>query len=292
LRRVLPLALAATLLLSAAPPAQAAGTFVRQLIRTSQWGTPSPDPTGIDFLSSGQLVVVDSEVEETPLSQHRNVWRITRGGRVVRSMSTLSFSNEPTDITVDNRHHLWFFSDDVKDGGRIVVVRLGPDHAYGTRDDRRRSFSTGAFGSRDPEGLAFGGGCLWISDGKNERIYRIRPGRNGRIDGGADDIITSRSLRDFDVRNVEGIEYRPNGHVFVLPGTPDPDILEIRFRDGSLVRRYDLSAAHLPSPSSIAYGPSSGDRSKRSFYITDRGIDNAANPNENDGRIVELGVAR
>ena len=178
-------------LLSLAPPANAADTFVRHVIRTWRWATPSPDPTGLDFLPYGQLLVTDSEVDEMPVNEGRNVWRITRGGHVERAMSTYRFSHEPTDVAVDGARRIWYFSTDV--GARIFVVRLGPDGRYGTRDDTRRSFSTSDFGSRDPEGLAFGGGSLWLSDGNNERIYRIRPGRNGRFGGAdTDDIITSR----------------------------------------------------------------------------------------------------
>ena len=291
MRRFVPLILGPVLLLSMAPPAHAADTFVRHVIRTSRWATPSPDPTGLDFLRNGQLLVTDSEVDEMRVNEGRNVWRITRGGHVIRAMSTYRFSHEPTDVAVHGARDVWYFSTDV--GARIFVVRLGPDGRYGTRDDTRRSFSTSEFGSRDPEGLAFGGGSLWLSDGSNERIYRIRPGRNGRFGGAdTDDIITSRSLRNLDVSNVEGVDYAPNGHLFVLPGTTNADILEINFSNGALVRRYDLSAARLRSPSAIAYGPSSVNPARRSFYIADRGVDNGANPRENDGRIVEVGVAK
>jgi hypothetical protein len=295
-RGILPFALALTLLMSVAPPARGVGTFVRHVIRTSQWSTPSPDPTGIDFYPGGRLLVTDSEVDETPLNQGRNVWRITRLGRIERTMSTLRFSREPTDVAVDGRHNRLFFSDD---HGRIFVIQFGPDRIYGTRDDTRRSFSTAEFGSHDPEGLAYGGGYLWLSDGSNRTIYRIHPGPNGRFEGvdtdrvETDDIIRKRQLDGLGVRDLEGIEWNPrNGHLFVLPATRDPDILMFDFSSGSLIRRFDLSGARLKNPSSIAYGPSSRDPSTLSFYITDRGVDNATDPNENDGRIVELGVRR
>ncbi len=280
--------MALTLLLSVASPALGVGTFVRHVIRTSQWSTPSPDPTGIDFLPSGRLLVVDSEVEETRLNEGRNVWRITRSGAVERTMSTLSFSREPTDVAVDGSHNARYFSDD---HGVIFVVQLGPDGVYGTTDDKRRSFSTSAFGSTDPEGLSLGGRYLWLSDGSNRTIYRISPGPNGRFEGAdSDDVIRRRQLSGTGVRDLEGIEWAPGGRLFVLPATPDADILEVDFSDGSVIRRYDLSAAHLRSPSSLVFGPSSADPNKRSFYITDRGVDNGSDPNENDGRIVELGT--
>jgi len=279
------------LLISFATPTHAASTFVRHLIRTSVWATPSPDPTGIDFLRSGQLLVTDSEVDETRLNKGRNVWRITRGGHVERSMSTFRFSHEPTDVAVDSVNGLWYFSDDVVSGGRIFVVNLGADRVYATPDDKRRSFTTTSFGASDPEGLAFGGGSLWISDGTSGTVYRIEPGPNGKIEGGADDIITSRNFMALGLKDLEGVEYAPNGHLFVLANKKNADIMEIEWAGGSLVRAYDLSLAHLVSPSAIAYGRSSTDRTKRSFYITDRGVDNGGHPLENDGRIVELGVA-
>ena len=292
MRRVVPLLLGLVLLLSFATPTQAASTFVRHLIRTSVWVTPSPDPTGLDFLRSGQLLVTDSEVDETRLNKGRNLWRITRGGRVERSMSTYKFSHEVTDVAADSVHGVWYFSDDVVSGGRIFVVRLGPDRTYGTRDDTRRSFPTTGFGVIDPEGLAFGGGSLWISDGMNGSVYRIEPGPNGLIEGGADDTITSRNLSGLGANDIEGVEYAPNGNLFVLPNKRNADILEIEWAGGTLVKAYDLSLARLRSPSAIAYGPSSANRAKKSFYIADRGVDNNGNPGENDGRIVELGVAR
>ena len=294
MRRVVPLVLGLVLLASFASPTHAASTFFRHLIRTSQWAPPSPDPTGLDFLPSGQLLVTDSEVDEAPRNGTRNVWRITRGGHVERSMSTYKFSHEVTDVAVDGVHGRWYFSQDAGAGGaRIFVVSLGADKVYGTSDDKRRSFPTGIFGATDPEGLAFGGGSLWISDGMNEKIYRIEPGPNGMIDGGGDDVISSRDLLALNVQDLEGIEYAPNGHLFVLPNKKNADILEIEWPGGTLVKAYDLSLAHLVSPSAIAYGPSSANRARKSFYIADRGVDNtAAHPMENDGRIVELGVAR
>ena len=293
MRRAVPLFLGLVLVLSFAAPTQAASTFVRRLIRTSVWVTPSPDPTGLDFLPSGQLLVTDSEVDETRLNKGRNVWRITRSGRVERSMSTYKFSHEVTDVAVDGVHGVWYFSQDVGNGGaRIFVVRLGPDKVYGTADDTRRSFPTSGFGATDPEGLAWGGSSLWISNGTGGMVFRIEPGPNGMIEGGADDTITSRDLHLLGASDLEGVEYAPNGNLFVLPNKKNADILEINWAGGTLVKAYDLSLARLRAPSAIAYGPSSANRAKKSFYITDRGVDNNGNPGENDGRIVELGVAR
>ena len=154
MRRAVPALFGLVLLISFATPTHAASTFVRHLIRTSVWAAPSPDPTGLDFLPSGQLLVTDSEVDEAPRNGTRNLWRITRGGHVERSMTTYKFSHEPTDVAVDGPKGLWYFSQDAGPGGaRIFVVTLGPDKVYGTSDDKRRSFSTMGFGASDPGGF-------------------------------------------------------------------------------------------------------------------------------------------
>ena len=262
LRRLLAMGLGLILVLSMAPPAAGASTSVRHVIRTSAWSVPSPDPTGID-LYNGQLLVTDSEVDETGLNRHRNIWRTTLTGAVRKTMSTLRFSHEPTDVAADPARNVWYFADDTSFGGgrgRIFVKDLGPDRIYGTRDDRRRSFATSPFGSTDPEGLAFGGGHLWISDGSNGSLYRIRPGPNGKIEGaGTDDIITVLDIKGLGANDLEGVEFA-NGRLFVLPNQKNADILELNPLDGSLLRVFDLSTAGLVNPSGLAFGPSSTNR--------------------------------
>ena len=255
------------------------------------WAAPSPDPTGLDFLPSGQLLVTDSEVDEAPRSGSRNVWRIKRGGQVQRSMSTYKFSHEPTDVAVDGVKGLWYFADDVASGGRIFVVRLGP-----TRSTERET--TGAAHSQ-PWASAPAIRKAWpteagLSGSAMEPAARsFASSRDRTASSSGDDGIESRDLLGFGGHNLEGIEYAPNGNLFVLPNKKNADILEIEWAGGTLVKEYDLSLAHLVSPSAIAYGPSSVNPAKKSFYIADRGLDNtSAHPMENDGRIVELGVAR
>ena len=281
------------------PTAAAAGTVVKQKIRTFEWSVPSPDPTGLAFLANGRLLVVDSEVEETALDRGKNFWRITTSGDVLKTMSTLDFTNEPTDVAVDRTRNVWYFSTDSDHNGvngRIFIVGMGPDGQFGTGDDRRRSFGTGnlTIDVPDPEGLAFGGGSLWIGGGSGRKVVRIQPGPNGRIDGkdaaaGGDDVITSFGVGQFGITDLEGIEYGPNRHIYVLGNQPNANIVELT-KSGSKVREIDLSAAKLRAPSDLAWGPASGNPDNKNFYIADRGIDNNADPNENDGRIIEVKI--
>ncbi len=291
MHRALSLLVAILLTLALVGPATAAGTVVKRKINTSAWSVPSPDPTGLAFLPSGNLLVVDSEVEETAVYEGRNLWRISSAGKVQRTMTTLGFTREPTDVAVNPRG-IWYFADDGDRNnvrGRIYVRNLGPDGRFGTRDDKRRSFATGPFGAPDLEGLAYGAHSLWLGSGSGRAVFRIRPGANGRFDGGGDDVISSFSVAPFGVTDLEGVEYGPNGHVFVLGNQPNANILEFT-RTGTLVRSIDLSSVPLRAPSDLAWGPASRNPNNKNFYIADRGVDNNANPNENDGRIFEVRI--
>ncbi len=300
MRRLASIAIAIVVVLSTAPmtPVAAASTFVRHVILTSRFSAPSPDPTGLD-LKNGQLLVADSEVDETGLDKGRNIWLTSRRGVVKRSMSTYRFSHEPTDIAADTSRNVWYFSDDtpynlVNGRGSINVTVLGPDRIYGTRDDKRRSFATGPCGSHDPEGLAFGGGSLWVSDATTGIVFRLDPGPNLKIEGcgpDSDDVRKDLNLSGLGVTDLEGLEFA-NNRLFVVANEKNADILEIDPTDGSLIKAFDLSTAGISHPSALAYGPSSLNPSKKSFYVADRGRDNNAQPNENDGRIIELGVAK
>ena len=58
---------------------------------------------------------------------------------------------------------------------------------------------------------------------------------------------------------------------------------------GDLIRAIDLaSAAPTVAPSDIAVAPASAGSGATHLYVSDRGVDNNDNPNENDGKIFEL----
>ncbi len=264
------------------------------IVKTSKWHRPSPDPQGIAYQrSTGSFVVPDSEVEETVDGVTHwkgvNVWLTTTRGKVKHSWSTTAWSDEPTDVAIHAKKTL-FFSDDNQD--MIFKVRTGPDRTWGTRDDRVSSFGTRAFGSHDPSGLAFGDGFLFVSDGKSNRVYQIDPGRDGRFDGVApvgDDVVTSFDTRPLRLRDPEGIGFdRATGYLY-LPNRHGKVIIRVTL-DGHLVDSIDVSSLGIVSPTGIAFAPGSDDPSATHVYVTDRGIDNNMDPNENDGRIFELAL--
>ncbi len=263
-----------------------------QTINTFQFSPPSPDPAGIVYLpNSDTLLIADSEVNEMPIFTGDNLFESTLSGSLVKSLTTTSFSDEPTGVTLNPGNGHLFFSDDtgVK---RIFELDPASDGLYGTADDIVTSFKTGDFGSSDPEGVAYDflQGRLFMADGVNDRVYEIAPGGNGVFDGVApagDDQVTSFDILGLGLSDPEGIAFNwENGNLYVV-GNPADTVFEIT-TEGALVQLIDISAANAKKPAGIAYAPSSSNPNVMNLYITDRGTDNDSDPSENDGRVYEM----
>jgi hypothetical protein len=159
--------------------------FLVQTVTTAAFSPPSPDPSGITYLPTTSLLwVSDGEVDEIPaLFTGANLFGVTLAGVLAETKNTLSFSSEPTDLAYNPNDGHIFYSDDILD--KIFDVNPGGDGIHGTGDDSVTSFSTTAFGSRDPEGLSYdaASGDLFISDAANTEVYRVDAGANGIFDG-------------------------------------------------------------------------------------------------------------
>jgi hypothetical protein len=283
-----------SLVLPSSPAAAATLTRVRAY-RTSDWQKPSPDPTGIAYFPSGRrFIVVDSEIEEPPHPHWKgvNVWIVGLKGRVLRSFSTLRYSKEPTDVAVGPGGNTLFFSDDSQD--EIHVLHKGRDHVWGTRDDPVRSFSTKVFGSRDPMGLGYGAGSLFVTDGDNSaynphKVFRIRPGKNHVFNGGGDDIVTSFDTFALGIGQPEDVAFAPlSGRLWIV-GRKSKRIV-VTTLAGTMTSSFDISPFGVIFPSGIALAPSSNGSKGRHIYMTDAGLDNNPFPAENDGRIFEFAL--
>lgn len=254
--------------------------FVRT-IDLSLSNPPSSDPSGIAYNNFGNsLLVSDGEIEEIPtLFTGSNLFERTLSGLPMRTGNTIAYSQEPTglDFNPTNRH--LFVSDD--DAKRIYEIDPGADLLYGNADDTvLNRIDTQSFGSNDAEGVAYGGdrNTLFVSDGVNNQIYQVTP--TGVVVGQFD--TTSLGVGD-----PEGIAYNPDAGTLLIVGKPNTSIAEVTV-DGTLVRTLDISAANPKKPAGLAYGPSSGDANSKSVYISDRGVDNNIDPNENDGKVYEF----
>jgi len=297
IRRIVAVSVAATMLTVAkSPPAFAQTTAsVVRVTDTSQWRRPSPDPTGVVYQrSTGRLIVVDSEVEETPLYDGANVWFTSRRAVPKGSWSTIAFSHEPTDVTVRGRR-TFFFSNDDRD--KVLRVRRGADRTWGTQDDQVTSFSTRSFGSRDPEGLAFArlrrGAFLFIADGNGAEVYRIAPGPNGRFDGVApvgDDVVSSFDTRALGLTDPKGVAFEAGTRLLYLVSHAEDTIVRVTPM-GRFVDAIDISSSGILHPSGITLAPGSDDPSVMHVFVTDKGLDNNPHPDENDGRIFEFALS-
>ena len=271
-----------------------------QTINAFQWSPPSPDSSGVVYLpASDTLMVVDGEVNEMPIYAGANVFEATLQGNLIGTWNTLSFSNEPTGISVNPANGHLFISQDTPPK---VVYELdpGPDGFYGTSDDNIvSSVITANFGSNDPEGVTYATGLnvLFIADGVNSEIYRVDPGSNGIFDGvppAGDDQVTSFDTFSLGLEDPEGVAYNPdNGNLYLAGktrniGTRNFDTLLEVTTNGVLVQLIDVSAANANKLSGVGYGPSSVDPNLRVIYIVDRAVDNNSDPNENDGKIYEM----
>jgi uncharacterized protein YjiK len=263
-----------------------------QTIATSAFSPPSPDPSGVDYVPSlDSLVICDGEVEEMGIYSGANVWEVSRTGAVRRTFTTTSFSNEPTGAGFNASTGRLFLSDDNQK--EIWEIAAGSDSRFGTSDDTRTHFDTSAYGNTDPEGVAHGGGALWIADGVNAEVYRVAPGANGKFDGvaasGGDDQVTHFDTSGLGVSDPEGIAYDAAAGQLLVVGKPATQVARVT-TSGSLVEMIDISAANAKKPAGLAYAAGSADPGVASLWIVDRNVDNGSNPNENDGKLYEFSL--
>ena len=269
------------------------GTLI-QTIDTSQFSLsqqplPSPDPAGITYNTiSAKLLISDSEVEEIPtLFANANLFEATVTGSLTSSFDLTGYTLEPTGITFNPLDGHYFISDD--DADDIFEV----DSA--TMSLVRQFETRHAFGSNDPEGIAYdpaNGGVLYIVDGLNQEVYRIEPGADGIFNGvppAGDDLLTSFDTQVLGIADPEGIAFDSDtGHLYIV-GFPKTELAHVS-TSGVLLRRIDISAANVDRPAGLAYAPGSQNAAINNIYISDRGDDNDSVPNENDGMVYEFSV--
>ena len=272
-----------------------ASTVTLPLVRTidsSKFDPPSPDSAGITYNSwNNRLVMSDSEVNEiSQLFTGDNVFELTLSGSLRRTFTTVDFSNEPTGAAFNSNNGHMFYSDDNRD--EIYEVNPGPDKVSGTNDDTVTSFDTRGYGSGDPEGLSYDpiNNVLYIADGVNREVYIVQPGPNGTFDGissGSDDTLDQFDTRGLGIDDPEGIYYNPTTGNLTLTGAESYELFEVT-TSGELLQVFNVAAANARLLSGLTMAPNSTDSSRMSYYIADRGVDNAKDPDENDGKIYEL----
>ncbi len=253
-----------------------------QIINTSEFTSPSPDPAGIVYLSdSNRLLISDSEVNETPIFQGDNLFTTTFEGSIINFGNVLGFSSEPTGLAYNANNGRLFISDDAE--RRIVTLTDGGDDLFGQDNDNFvNQFPTRPFGSDDPEDLVFhpDTGTLFIADGLDNVIYEVDTQGN---------LIDSFNTASFGLSDPEGIGLNTTNGNFLIVGEPSNQLFEVTV-DGNLVQTIDISAANPIQPAGVTMSPSSEDSSQFNVYIVDRGIDEREDINENDGQLYEFSL--
>ena len=265
---------------------------------TTTFNLPSPDPTGVTYIpaadgGTGGLMIVDSRVDQAQLFAGKNVFNTLLDGTLLTTAKT-AFSNEPTGITFDPaKQHLFYSDDELK---MVFEVNPGTDGRYLTADDIVTSFSTSAYGSDDPEDIAFDtwARVLFVADGKAAELFRISPGANGRFDGVmpvGDDTVTNFDTSAY-VDVPEGVAFNiDTGNLYVV-GRPGTRVAEVT-TSGTLAGVINISAAIAERTAGLTYAPASDGSGAKRIYIVDRGIrvDSPNRIDQNtgiDGRLYEM----
>ena len=273
------------------------------LVRTidtsrNAWTPSSPDPSGIDYFPlTGRLIIDDSEVDEMSVYAGANVYFSNLAGSLVGTCNTLTFSHEPTGISVNPANNRIYMTDD--DRKEIYEINIGADLTYCTGDDTVVKASTvtlfGGSGS-DPEDIAYGNNSLFISGGSDAEVWEFSLGANGVL-GGDDGPVTHFDTLALGFKDLEGIGFHPeSGTLFIVSTSSSDTYIGEVTQGGSLLQAYNVgfmgTAQNIRSD--VGYLPSLANPSVKNIYIASRGIDNDSgsnpSPTENDGKVWEISI--
>lgn len=267
---------------------QVTGTVINR-IPTSKLSPPSSDPGGIAHdAKEKRFIITDSDIDELPAFAGHVAFALEDGDRWL-GLGQPRDALELTDVAVDPDRNRWFFSDDRE---KVVIqAELGGDGLFGTRDDDSSAVSTTAFGNLDPEGIAFGQGSLFITDGDGGQVYRLAPGEDGEFTGMppvGDDEVTSFDTAALGISDPEGIAFDPDrGTLYLLSRNHREPIIEVA-TDGTLLTVVSLERGQLVSPGGITLAPALDGSGRLDLFIADRGEDNANSTLPNDGMLLEV----
>ena len=272
------------------------------LIQTSQWNPPSPDPSGVDYWPARQsLLIDDSEVEEMSIYDGKNVFESTTSGTLVSTCDTTppspGFTSEPTGMAINPTNSHFFISADEGSNDKVYEGILGSSGNSCTFTSVVIHNVATLYGATDAEDVAYGNNTLFIADGVNAEVYRIPLGANGVLGGGDDGATTHFDTAALGFHDLEGLGYNADSDtVFIISSTGTEQYMGETTPSGTLLRGYDLSlmGSGGNKRSDVTYAPSSNPNDPpdhKNIYIVSRNVDNNSNPNENDGQIWEISIS-
>ncbi len=272
----------------------AAPTVNANLVATRelwQLNPPSPDSAGVAYVSHrDNLLVSDSEVNEMPIFQNVNLYEMTRSANLQRTGQTLPWSGEPTGTSYNpGNQHLLVSSD--AGGDWIFDVTAGADGTYGTPDDTIGEANITGLGITDAEGVGFDpvSGNAFVSDGVAKEIYQVSPGPDGLFNGVGESLVGNFDVGAFGAGDPEGVTHNLFDDTLLVVDDNSEAVYEVT-KTGTLVRTILIPDGLFTRAAGIALAPASDGSAGWNMYIVDRGVDNGADPNENDGRMYELSV--
>ena len=247
-----------------------------QIIDTTLVSPSFSDPSGIT-IANGNLLVVDSEVGETTMWDRPTLFAMTKKGAVRSTASLQRLTQEATGIAYDEKTGTLFISEDNR-GGWLHTIRrahTGRNAKFGMGNDVYTSFSLKDVGieTTDIEGVTFFDGRLYLAGGGSREVYVLDVGDLRRRK--QFQLLETRSMAP--MRSVEGVT--TDGTLLYAVGSWRSYVYAFDLVTGAFVGGQRLPKPRR-SPSGIAIDTETG-----LFYITDRGVDNDQDPDENDGRI-------
>jgi Ca2+-binding RTX toxin-like protein len=260
---------------------------VVQILDTTAWPNPSPDPAGMAWVpgsGNGTLLMCDSEIDETPFFRQDNLFVLNTSGAFDHSVSLRSFTSEPTGLAYDPLNGHLFISDD--DARRVFEVDpTNPGVLIS-------SFSTLSFGANDTEDIGFDPvtGHLLVVEGEQgtqhpRTIFEVTT---------TGTVISSVSL-PAAIGDPESIVYDSTRGVYYMGGETSADIFVVS-RDGQILDTLTLLESYgRPDGGNrvlvkgVTLAPSSDpndDPSTMSLWVADYGADQVM-----DGRLFEIQLA-
>src|SRR5690349_2718974 len=274
-------ALSAPLSLSATPQ-------VVQIIDTTKWSNPSPDPSGLAFIpggspGTGTLLECDSEVDETPFFRKDNLFVLSATGVFNHSISIENYTIEPTGIVYASQSGHLFISDD--DANKVFEVDASNPTTL------IRSFSTKSFAT-DCEDISY--------DPATNHLFLVE-GSTGSFnthtifETTTTGTVVQKLVLPSKISDPEAVAYDSKNQVFYVSGGSSPDIWVVS-RDGKTILDTITTLENFKNPNGapvhpkgLTLAPSSNpndDPSVMSLWVADYGKDQVM-----DGRIFELSLA-
>jgi hypothetical protein len=284
---------------TAAQGAAVAATVVNSWsTSTGAWaGQPSPDPSGITY-SGGKLIISDGEVEEIKaLYTGVNIFYSSLTGTPdpAKAWTTLPASDEPSGISTFG--NLFVVSDDTGTTGTtgtrgVYLFNPGSDGRWVSGEDPNPKFFPGGTYGTDPEDLTVdsdvtSNGHIVVISGANREVVDYSAGPDGNFATTGDNVVTHFDVGQYGALDPEGIEYEPVRNTLLVLDHTSNKIYELS-RQGALLNTVTLPAGVFIKAAGMTLAP--GTNGGTNLSVVDRGVDNNTNPNQNDGKVVELKV--